>query len=218
MTRVTVAHLEARKESILDSALKVFARRGIQFATMAEIAEEAGISAGAIYRYFPGKEALIDACFSENTEQITSEWHREVEAAEGNPLDALFNIARTSVAHLYGDGAEDRTRVMAERILDGSRMDDEKWRADASRERDAIAHGLAEPIELAQAGGTFPASIDAYQLSQALLSFYNGARLGRLIGPEMDPMAQLEALCSLVSIASEAAREKTAAQREFASA
>lgn len=208
MTRVTVAHLEARKESILDSALKVFARRGIQFATMAEIADEAGISAGAIYRYFPGKEALINACFSENTEQITSEWHREVEAAAGNPLDALFLIARKSVEHLEHDDANDRTRVMAERILDGSRMDDEKWKADALIERDAISRGLAEPIERAQAAGSFPREIDAYQLSQALLSFYNGARLAKLLGPEIDPMAQLEALCGLFTVASEATKSQ----------
>lgn len=218
MTRVTVAHLEARKESILDAALKVFARRGIQFATMAEIADEAGISAGAIYRYFPGKEALIEACFSENTEQITSEWHREVEAASDHPLDALYHIARTSVAHVYNEGADDRTRVMVERILDGSRMDDAKWRAEASKDRDAIGRGLAEPIERAQAAGMFPADIDAYQLSQALISFYYGARLARLIGTEIDPMAQLEALCRLVEYVEEGQAKAEGATRTLASA
>ena len=36
-------------EAILDAAVCVFSRRGVAAATMAEVAEEAGLSAGAIY-------------------------------------------------------------------------------------------------------------------------------------------------------------------------
>lgn len=42
------------------AALRVFARQGIAGATMADIAAEAGISAGNIYHYYATKAALLD--------------------------------------------------------------------------------------------------------------------------------------------------------------
>ena len=48
-----------RREQILGSAVKVFARRGFGNATVAEIAEEAGVAPGTIYIYFEGKEDLF---------------------------------------------------------------------------------------------------------------------------------------------------------------
>ena len=48
-----------RREQILEAAVKVFARRGFGNATVAEIAEEAGVAPGTIYIYFEGKEDLF---------------------------------------------------------------------------------------------------------------------------------------------------------------
>lgn len=50
---------------ILDGARKVFARKGMG-ATMAEIATAARISQGLAYRYFPSKEAIINALVEES--------------------------------------------------------------------------------------------------------------------------------------------------------
>ncbi len=54
-----------RKEEVADriaaAALAVFAERGYAAATMALIAERAGISIGNLYRYHAGKEALLAA-------------------------------------------------------------------------------------------------------------------------------------------------------------
>jgi len=47
------------RERILTAALDVFAGRGYHSATMAEIAEKAGVATGNIYRYFPDKDTLF---------------------------------------------------------------------------------------------------------------------------------------------------------------
>ncbi len=53
---------EERTKQILDAAKIVFARKGFDQATMDEIAEEAGLSKGALYLYFKqGKDAIISA-------------------------------------------------------------------------------------------------------------------------------------------------------------
>jgi AcrR family transcriptional regulator len=51
---------EEAKAKILEAARKVFARKGMA-ATMSAVAEEAGISQGLAYRYFPSKEAILAA-------------------------------------------------------------------------------------------------------------------------------------------------------------
>jgi AcrR family transcriptional regulator len=52
------------KESIVASAVKVFARDGYEGATVASIAGSAGISTGNVYRYFDSKEKLFEAAIS----------------------------------------------------------------------------------------------------------------------------------------------------------
>lgn len=47
------------KEYIVDLALKVIGERGIEKATLREIAKEGGVSTGAIYHYFKNKEELL---------------------------------------------------------------------------------------------------------------------------------------------------------------
>ena len=49
------------REGIVAAAIRVFARRGYQDATMAEIAKGARVSTGNIYRYFENKDILFDA-------------------------------------------------------------------------------------------------------------------------------------------------------------
>lgn len=61
MPRVSDAHRQARRDQILDAAERRFARDGFHATGMAEIVAEAGMSAGGVYRYFTGKEALIGA-------------------------------------------------------------------------------------------------------------------------------------------------------------
>lgn len=52
---------DKRIPEILDAAAQVFSARGVDAATMAQIAKTAEISKAAVYYYFESKEALIDA-------------------------------------------------------------------------------------------------------------------------------------------------------------
>ena len=49
---------EKRKEKILQTALKVFAREGYKDANLSLIATECGISRPTIYQYFKNKEQI----------------------------------------------------------------------------------------------------------------------------------------------------------------
>jgi AcrR family transcriptional regulator len=56
---------EARRQAVLDTACRVFARTSYRGATTAEIAREAGISEPILYRHFGSKRDLYLACLDE---------------------------------------------------------------------------------------------------------------------------------------------------------
>src|SRR6195256_3350466 len=53
------------KTLLLEAGLSVFAERGIEFATLDDIARTAGFTKGAIYRQFPSKGAFLLALFEQ---------------------------------------------------------------------------------------------------------------------------------------------------------
>lgn len=50
-----------KREVILEASLKVFAENGFHGAPTSQIAKEAGVGIGTLYRYFENKDALIEA-------------------------------------------------------------------------------------------------------------------------------------------------------------
>jgi len=91
MARMTQAHLDARRENILEAASTLFLNRGFVGVTMQDIADEAGISAGAIYRYYPSKDDLIHAFFELCVGYGPAEMVRQT-APEAAPLARLHRI------------------------------------------------------------------------------------------------------------------------------
>ena len=53
------ARADLQRARILDAAQRCFVESGFHAATMAKIAETAGMSAGLIYRYFESKNAIV---------------------------------------------------------------------------------------------------------------------------------------------------------------
>jgi len=62
----------ARRKQVLDAAALCFRRHGFHACSMVQIAAEAGMSVGHIYRYFTGKEAIIAAIVRDNVDEILS--------------------------------------------------------------------------------------------------------------------------------------------------
>lgn len=87
---------EARRQQISQAAVTVFARDGFQGGSVDDIAAEAGLSKGSIYRYFEDKEALFFAAFEVVQEQVLTEVQRAM-AQEGRAWDQLSALVRTSV-------------------------------------------------------------------------------------------------------------------------
>jgi AcrR family transcriptional regulator len=75
MPRLTRKQRQAEtRRCLMDSAAKLFAKRGLQQASIEELADDAGYTKGAFYANFKNKEelflAMLDERFAERVEQI----------------------------------------------------------------------------------------------------------------------------------------------------
>jgi AcrR family transcriptional regulator len=58
MPKVTDAHRRARRDEIAEAAIRVLRRKGVSSTSIAQIVEESGLSAGAVYANFENKAEL----------------------------------------------------------------------------------------------------------------------------------------------------------------
>lgn len=85
-----------RRESILNAAASLLARRGTMSVSMAEIGADVGIAASAIYWHFPSKQALLIALFDRSLDGLL-EGQTTAIAAHGATSQALDEIIRRQV-------------------------------------------------------------------------------------------------------------------------
>jgi AcrR family transcriptional regulator len=87
---VDPARHEARRLVIIDAALTVFAERGYDGATTAEICRRAGIGSGTFFHYFPTKLELLLAILTLGIEEVREQAH--LYADRTDPLGVLLDI------------------------------------------------------------------------------------------------------------------------------
>lgn len=107
MPRVSQAHLDARRQQIVDAARARFASHGFARTSMADIVIESGLSNGAIYRYFTSKEEIVIAVCEQGTEALPKALTAEAVAGF---LDHVRALARDTdharlVAQIYAEAA-----------------------------------------------------------------------------------------------------------------
>lgn len=69
---------EERRREVIEAALRRFARTGYRKTTIDEVAGDLGMVKSALYKYFPGKEALFGAAIEEIIGQLLAVARRAV--------------------------------------------------------------------------------------------------------------------------------------------
>lgn len=139
MPKVIAGYKEAARARIVEAAIELFTRKGFDGATMDEIAKSVGVSKPALYRYFPGKDALLEAVFAGSQARLSALLR---EAFEGRSLQAGIKVLFDNLEALFGSSyalqfdwfaksaREDRLRQMV--------------RADGERDVETLARFLTE--------------------------------------------------------------------------
>jgi AcrR family transcriptional regulator len=75
----------SRRGEILAAAKRLFVEDGVQHVTMRRIAAEVGVSATALYVYFPDKDAILQSIAAEHFAALLTELETCIEPARSTP-------------------------------------------------------------------------------------------------------------------------------------
>lgn len=170
MPKVSEEHREARRRQILDAAWVCFARNGFHKTSMPDVFAEAGLSAGAVYRYFPGKEALIGAIAEVSTHQLIDILDGHLKAARLAPPEELIPAL---VEGLTALGPGPAPAPMAVQVWSEMMRDPHLARAVAGN-LGAIQERLTELCRRYQAAGAFDADLDPGDTARVLIALIQG--------------------------------------------
>lgn len=179
MPKVSEAYVQERRQRILAAASACFAENGYHDTTMQDIASEAGVSYGVVYRYFDSKESILRAMF-ERSQQGTGQLIGA--ARETGVAGALSSLAEWLAAALSAPDAQVWSRVNLEvlvevlkkpDLLEALKVEPNVWR----RELGAL-------FEDARTEGLIDRDIDPVALAVLIISAYEGLRTLRLIDAE----------------------------------
>jgi AcrR family transcriptional regulator len=89
------------KERIVETALEQFMANGIRHMTILKLIEPLGISTKTVYKYFAGKEALLEECLNVLYTGYFNELNLIVNR-EKNPVNTLLFVFRNSLGKDFG--------------------------------------------------------------------------------------------------------------------
>ncbi|MBV9231320.1 MAG: TetR/AcrR family transcriptional regulator [Chloroflexi bacterium] len=111
MPKTSLAAKEARRTQILDAAVRCFARRGYYETTIEDLVTETGLSRGALYLYYPSKEAIYLA-ISDRWQCGLSEAIRARLTPDLSPAAILQTLIEVTGAHVQAEA--EACRVLME--------------------------------------------------------------------------------------------------------
>lgn len=109
----------ARREAILAAAARVFARHGLDGATIETVAREAEVAVGTIYLYFTSRDDLFLSLVGERARRL-SRRYQEIQSRGLEPLDELRTMTAAYVDYIR----ESRELFLAQQSVVWSKLDE----------------------------------------------------------------------------------------------
>ena len=194
MPKVNEAYIVARRQQIIDAAYRCFARNGFHQSTMRDIYEEAKLSAGAIYHYFPSKDAIIQASFEFDYQRSLDLFATAI--ASDDSLTALRELVS-----FFLRGLEEAAELGAGRVNVqgwGEALINPPLRETIQRVIGDYLSALSQIIRKAQAEGQLDTALDPDALGRILLSVYYGFELQKALEPNVEMAAYAAAIDALL--------------------
>jgi AcrR family transcriptional regulator len=192
MPKLSDEQTEKRRARILDAAERCFSRDGFHRTTMQAICRDAGISAGALYLYFPSKEALIEGLTSRDRDEVVAQFAAVRGGGDFLALVAallqncIFNQPPGKAALCIQIGAEaTRNPAIAQTML----------LFDAE-----IGDSLRQFLSEAQAAGQIEPQAPLDEIVAAMTLISDGLFWRRAVDPAFDPARVLPQILAMVAV------------------
>ncbi len=195
MPKVTEAHVEARRQQILDAARSCFSRNGFHETTMNDLCQDAHLSPGAVYRYFRSKEEIIEAMAEEGRRRNLA----LIEAAkeQGTTLQVLDELAKAFFSLLDDPTTEEACRVDIE--LWGEALRNPTVLDSCLLSLDVVRRPLVEIVRRAQERRDINPALDPEAVARVMVSLFDGLLLQKELDPAVDVWSYVAAAMAMVT-------------------
>jgi AcrR family transcriptional regulator len=170
---------EQTRFCLMESAARVFARRGLQQASIDEVAGDAGFTKGAFYANFKSKEelflAMLDERFAQKLEAIDRVW-----SSDGD-LQSKAQQAGDDFADYLSD--EEWSRLFFEFAAYAARNDD--FRQELVTRYRALRERVAEVYARKKEEMGIEPAVPPEQVAAMIFAMANGLALEKLLEPDV---------------------------------
>jgi AcrR family transcriptional regulator len=181
-------HREFRRKQITAAAWECFTERGYRETTMRDIAQRMNTSTGVIYRYFDGKDEILESvnrCAQEGTAQIL-----ERVAQKGTAKEALAELFRVFAEEM--PEIERRQNARGAITLWAEALKRKKYWQICCSQQGPIMNRLGRLIERGIAGNEFKIPIDPNAFAGFILALIMGLQVQSVLYPGLDTSAYYE--------------------------
>jgi TetR/AcrR family transcriptional regulator, transcriptional repressor of aconitase len=192
--RISDERREARREQILEAARACLQEHGLEAVSMEMIIARSGLSTGAVYGYFKGKDEIINAVVTDGTAAMAEDLAPVLTNPEPPPLpEFVEQVLRTAVGfgrHKQGD--IDRLLISLQGWSHS--QSDPGLRAVTRASYSGLRKLFAHAVRRGQAAGTFDLAADPEGTAELLTSITLGFVAQRALAGSADISAHVAAL------------------------
>ncbi|MFI9045986.1 TetR/AcrR family transcriptional regulator [Streptomyces sp. NPDC053427] len=190
MRTVDPAKHRARRRHIINAATELFAVKGFERTTTAEICKAAGMSAGNLFHYFPNKRAIFHAVFEDDEHDGVGKSERLAAArASDDPWTALLD----TVDLLAAPATQPLVPALVmEAMIQAHR--DADLEALLSRDNDEERSTLTALLKRAAASGRIDSALDPDDAAAWVMALIAALYTSAATDPSFSPADQLPTL------------------------
>lgn len=182
MPKLSKSALDGRRNHILRAAERCFAKNGFRSTTIENVKREAGVSTGAIYTYFPNKEAMMRAMLEAARDDRKKQLERATQGGAGEGGQALLLLEWA--AAVLGPQGQHAARIDVNLWSEGLRNArvGKLARAALQEATDAVSRVVTAQL---RAKGTADA-FDANTAASLLIAIFLGIEVQTAVGIKLD--------------------------------
>jgi TetR/AcrR family transcriptional regulator, transcriptional repressor of aconitase len=199
MPRITDERREARREQILEAARACLQEHGLEAVSMEMIIARSGLSTGAVYGYFKGKDQIISAVVTEGTTEMARDLAPVLANPEPPPLPELVGQVLRAAAGFGQHKKADIDRLLVSLHGWSHSQSDPELKAAARLSYSGLRRSFADTVRRGQAARTFDATADPEAVAELLTSITLGFVAQRALAGTADVQAHVSALEALTS-------------------
>jgi AcrR family transcriptional regulator len=183
MSPKTLTRAERKAETraaLLGSAARLFSQRGLEGASVEQIAADAGYTKGAFYANFPSKEELFLVMLDEKYAAELERFEASL-PAKGAPAEEVRAAAEDFIRFVWSD--PQWPKLYFEFVAHAVRHP--RFRRELATRDRALRERMAALISAASEGYPVDPPFSAEDLAMMLFCMANGFLIGQLIEPEL---------------------------------